>query len=181
MNSRGALLISADDFHASLKRSAEDVAALESAALEDDALQHAVIAGKLWTVIERLRLTETRAQLVTSTKSLHHLLPSLVVPMDRQFTGAFFRWNNQAWQVTQERSFKTAFGVFANIARQVKPSQYIGSGWNTSATKVLDNALVSFCRRHELDKASRDKAILARATELGLLGDLASKAGKRKT
>jgi len=64
------------------------------------------------------------------TKALHHVLAELVVPMDREYTQTFFGWHAEE------------FGAFVQIARLVNPSQYVNIGWNSSRTKVLDNALV---------------------------------------
>src|SRR6478736_2756414 len=100
----------------------------------------AATAERLWLLIDRLRITDTGVRLVASTKALHHLLPNLVVPMDRQFTGAFFDWNTHHWQKKEERIFKSAFVVFREIAMKAKPNQYVGSGWNTGPAKVVDNA-----------------------------------------
>ena len=168
MNTRRAKLVEARAFHAALELCADDMAGLENEQLELDTLNASLVADKVWNLIDRMRITETRARLVTCTKALHHLLPNLVVPMDRQFTGAFFGWTNQAWQVNQEGSFKTAFLLFADIARRASPSQFVGSGWNTNSTKVVDNAIVGFCRRHKLDSSSYENAVIARAKELGI-------------
>jgi len=35
-----------------------------------------------------------------------------------------------------------AFSAFAQIARTANPSQYVNNRWNSSRTKVIDNALV---------------------------------------
>lgn len=168
MNVRGARLVAPLAFHAALRRCSDDLVLLEEKHLADQALDSTAVAATLWAVIDRMRITDTGARLVACTKALHHLLPELVVPMDRQFTGAFFGWNNQAWQKMEERSFRTAFAVFADIARRAGPAQYVGAGWNTNPTKVIDNAIVGFCRTNALDKASYEKAVIARAKELGI-------------
>ena len=36
------------------------------------------------------------------------------------------------------------FPRFCHIARMVNASQYVGTGWHTSRTKVIDNAIVGF-------------------------------------
>jgi len=125
-----------------------------------------------------LRITATGVRLVACTKALHHLLPNLVVPIDRQFTGAFFGWNTYDWQVKEERAFKRAFVVFHEIAHKTRPSQYVGAGWNTSPSKVVDNAIVGYCRKTLLDRASHDKAIIARAKELGIYDQIVREAKK---
>jgi hypothetical protein len=179
MDTRGAKLVALPAFAEALQRCSGQIAALEHERLEDQTLDPDAIAGMLWVIIERLRLTETHARLVTGTKALHHLLPNLVVPMDRQFTGAFFGWHNQAWQAAQERSFKTAFASFVAIAREARPSRYVASGWNTSPTKVLDNAIVGYCRKHDLDRASYERALIARAKELGIYDEILAEVKRR--
>lgn len=88
--------------------------------------------------------------------------------MDRQFTGAFFDWHTHDWQKREERIFKSAFVVFREIAKKANSSQYVGTGWNTGPAKVVDNAIVGYCRATLLDRASKEKAIIARAKELGI-------------
>jgi hypothetical protein len=99
--------------------------------------------------------------------------------MDRQFTGAFFGWNTHDWQKKEERLFKSAFVVFREIAQKAKPGGYIGAGWNTGPAKVIDNAIVGYCRETQLDQASRDKAVIARAKELGIYDEIVAEAKKR--
>ena len=44
---------------------------------------------------------------------------------------------------------RLAFESFVNIARATSPGQYeMEGGWNTSRTKVLDNAVVGFMCHH---------------------------------
>ena len=176
MNVRRARLAPFPTFQASLQRSAGAIATLESASIEDDRLNAVEISNELWRLMDGLRITETRVRLVAATKALHHLLPNLVVPMDRQFTGAFFDWNTNDWQAKEEHSFKGGYAVFSDIARRVMPSRFVGSGWNTSPSKVLDNAVVGYCRVHLIDTGSRTKAIIARAKELGILDEITARA-----
>jgi hypothetical protein len=46
------------------------------------------ITDQLWMVVESLGVVENVAKIVAGTKTLHHLLPDLVVPMDRAWTGS---------------------------------------------------------------------------------------------
>ena len=179
MNTRAAKLVSPAAFEDSLHRCAAEVGRFEHDHLEADAMDVAATAERLWTVIDRMRITETEVRLVASTKALHHLLPNLVAPMDRQFTGAFFGWNTHDWQTKEERLFKSAFVIFREIARKAKPSQYVGAGWNTGPAKVVDNAIVGYCRATQLDRASKEKAIIARAKELGIYDEIVAEAKKR--
>jgi hypothetical protein len=98
MNTRAAKLVSPAAFEASLQRCAAELERFEKDHLEADAMDAGATAARLWSVIDGPRITDTGVRLVASTKVLHHLLPNLVVPMDRQFTGAFFDWNTHDWQ-----------------------------------------------------------------------------------
>lgn len=73
---------------------------------------------------------------------------------DREYTRTFFGWHVPEFQYKQETVFRSAIGALATVARATDPSQYVGAGWNTSRTKVLDNALVGFCRLENLPRPS---------------------------
>ena len=49
------------------------------------------IIDQLWTAIRSLGVVENKAKIVAGTKTLHHLLPGLVIPMDHVWTGMFFK------------------------------------------------------------------------------------------
>jgi hypothetical protein len=86
---------------------------------------------------------DNNAPLVAGSKALHHLLPELVPPMDRAYTQQFFGWHNPEFQYGQQKCFRIAFAALALVARRVNPRQFVEAHpWNTSVTKVLDNALV---------------------------------------
>ena len=107
------------------------------------------IADRLWMTIESLGVVENIAKIVAGTKTLHHLLPDLVVPMDREWTGKFFRFHLPEWQKpeNQQKIFTLAYSRFIALAQQVHPEQYVtGEAWRTSRTKILDNALIGFCK-----------------------------------
>lgn len=98
-------------------------------------------------LISDLAVVDNRARIVAGTKTLHHLLPDLIPPMDRAWTGAFFGWSLLDPQNNQTAILTEALAAFAQIARATKPSRLVGAGWRTSLTKVLDNALIGQCKR----------------------------------
>ncbi len=103
------------------------------------------ISASLWRVIETLKIVANATPLVAGSKTLHHLLPELVPPMDRAYTQQFFGWNTHHFQHHQRRCFESAFAAFVLIASQVDAQHYVGTGvWNTSVTKVLDNGVVGY-------------------------------------
>lgn len=145
---RAGKLVPESEFAAALRTALPRLQALED--LKIDAIDLAAdVAEQLWRLVESLGVVENKAKIVAGTKTLHHLLPDLVVPMDRAWTGKFFHFHLPEWQdpVSQRRIFLRAYGHFADVARQMQPQQYVtGLGWRTCRTKIIDNALIGFCK-----------------------------------
>jgi hypothetical protein len=124
------------------------IEALDGLLIEDPALP-VEVGERVWRAIESIGVVDNRAKLVAGTKTLHHLLPDLVVPMDRRWTGMFFQLHPHEWQdpPNQRRTFLRTYQDFCDIARTARPQQYVdGHHWRTSRTKIVDNALIGFCK-----------------------------------
>jgi hypothetical protein len=48
------------------------------------------LAPKLWDIVAHLKVSTSETQIVAGSKALHHALPDLVPPIDRQCTFRFF-------------------------------------------------------------------------------------------
>jgi hypothetical protein len=142
IGSRASRLLDVPEFTARLLKNEDEIAALEPLSLDNAALDIAATTDRVWRLLSSLRLVENKANLVPSTKALHHLLPDLVVPMDRAYTRPFFGWHEPEFQNHQARCFEYAFGAFCRVAKATNPRQYVGDSWNTSLSKVIDNAIV---------------------------------------
>lgn len=103
----------------------------------------------IWQVINSLGIVSNDAPVVSGTKALHHILPELVVPIDRGYTQVLFGWQNPQFQYHQEQCFLKAHNFFVEVSRLTEPRQYVGEGWFTSATKIIDNAVVGAIREIE--------------------------------
>lgn len=145
-NGRGSRMQEYDTFAASVRAHKGDIVALERvglAQIDED------VAGKLWGLIEGMRLSQTKSQMVTGAKALHHLLPRLLPPIDREYTQAFFRYHNPQFQYNPERCFTLMLPYFARIAQRVDLGRHVGTArWATSESKLIDNAIIGFCRLH---------------------------------
>jgi len=161
------------EFDEAIRSVREQIEALDGLFIDDPGLR-VDIGERLWRVIEALGVVDNRAKLVAGTKTLHHLLPDLVVPMDRRWTGMFFQLGSHEWQhpPNQHRTFLQAHRDLCEVARRAQPQQYVdGRGWRTSRTKILDNALIGFCKvelSDELDEPVADtgRALLIRVPGL---------------
>ena|GEM_PF-1130595 len=141
---RASRLLPPDRFAAALLREEGLLRSLSALSLEE-LEDPSPIAAKLWALIDRIGVVENDARLVAGTKTLHHILPDLVPPMDRRWTGQFFGWSVVRAQYQQEAIFLEAFVALATAARATKPSRLVGTGWRTSSSKIVDNAVVGYC------------------------------------
>ena len=142
IGARGSKLVPFRRFSDALLAAEESIAALEGLTLDQAGLRLPQVTAGIWDLVEHLSIVENKAKLVAGTKTLHHLLPELVVPIDRQYTQAFFGWHGPEFQYEQHAFLELALKTFAQVARKASPQQYVGHGWNTSRTKVIDNAIV---------------------------------------
>lgn len=173
---RGSRLVSISEFTDAIAACAAKLVPFESERI--DALRDSdQLATQVWSLISELNITYNQNKIVAGTKCLHHLLPDLVPPMDREYTQTFFGWHNSEFQKNSAACFRRAFQVLAHIAHAVQPERLVAGDWRTSRTKILDNAVVSFCRLHDLQSSNRTqqrangekfKAMVNRAKELGL-------------
>jgi len=143
---RGSHIVSLPTFQDSLAVHRSALADLDRLSIESDAYEIAAVGAAIDDLVANLSIVENRARIVAGTKTLHHLLPDLVPPMDRAWTGAFFGWSSGDPQSNQTKIFVRAFTGFAEVARAVRPSRLVGGGWRSCSTKVLDNAVIGYCK-----------------------------------
>lgn len=103
------------------------------------------VVGRLDHLISTLGIVDNRSRIVPATKTLHHVLPDLVPPMDRAWTGFFFGWTSLDPQNHQYLILAEAMSAFAEVARTTHPSRLVGDRWRTSSSKVIDNAVIGYC------------------------------------
>jgi len=150
LGSRGSDLRALPEFQAALVAATPSLALLEALQSDAEELDVEQTIKAVWRTIEILGVVGNDAQLVAGTKTLHHLLPELVPPMDRAYTQQFFGWHNPQFQYGQEKCFRLAFAALTLVARETAPRRFVGSHpWHSSVSKVLDNALVGLLRAVE--------------------------------
>lgn len=105
------------------------------------------VAERVWRVLATLRVSTSATRIVAGSKALHHVLPDLVPPIDRQYTFQFFT-GQKAVSSGDERAFLEWFPYLAEIGRRAAPeiqaSLDSGGFMATGAAKVVDNAIIGF-------------------------------------
>jgi hypothetical protein len=149
MNQRGARLTSVKNLQDSLRQRKDELTELHPYKLLslDFSTDFKTIIPLLKTVFCQLEVMETRRRIVGVSKALHFLLPDLVMPIDGEYTlRGFYGYN--VYQNTPLAEFQEQYTdiLFRShkIVRWLKLTEadIDGQGWNTSAPKLIDNALI---------------------------------------
>lgn len=106
------------------------------------------ITKYLRILFEKLRVMKSKRRIVGVSKSLHFLLPDLVMPMDGKYTMQAFYGNNRYSTNLQKEfeDFMHIFRISVEITEELNLSEndVTGDKWNTSVPKLIDNAIIGF-------------------------------------
>ncbi len=115
--------------------------------LEDNETKR--LGQNLTTLFANLKVMESKSKLVGVSKTLHHLLPNLVLPIDRRYTLTFFyeeKFRNSVQIRGDEKEI--LLEIFKNshfISRKLLLSEKdLTDIWDTSIPKLIDNAIIGF-------------------------------------
>jgi hypothetical protein len=108
------------------------------------------VIEQTWLALTALRVSVAEAQIVANSKALHHLLPALVPPMDRNYTYRFF-YGRQMLSIDERAAFGEIFSRLLNVAatRGDEIRALLDNAWNSSPAKVVDNAVVGYLSAEE--------------------------------
>jgi len=153
-------LVDFDTFSAVVAAQIDNIEALEHLKLcdiADDELPE--LTRRLWEIIANLRVGVGETRIVSGSKTLHHILPDLIPPIDRQYTLRFF-YDNTMINGGDARVFREIFPLLRRIScesRDLIRGAVGKSPMGTSEAKIVDNAIVGFCLIHlrKRDEQSR--------------------------
>lgn len=147
MNQRGARLVHFGVFKNSILNNEsilQDLYKFHIEKIKDDEQQ--IILLKLEKLFTDLKVMSSQSRIVGVTKTMHFLLPNLVMPIDRKYTLNFFYWHNayNKGAVKEFKTFTEIFTTFREIAKinRLTEKDVDKSDWNTSIPKLIDNALI---------------------------------------
>jgi hypothetical protein len=109
------------------------------------AAERGSVVDRVWSILTRLKVSQAAAQIVANSKTLHHLLPELVPPIDRQYTFRFF-YGRKMLNVEERTAFLEMFGRLLGVGNTQRETidKLAGEAWNTSRAKVVDNAVMGY-------------------------------------
>ncbi len=106
-------------------------------------------AETAWDIIAHINVSTSRTQIVAGSKFLHHLLPDLLPPMDRQYTFTFF--TGQKAVSSDRLAFLVWFPQLADIGTRcgdpIRHAINRGGFMATGQAKVIDNAIMGFMQQ----------------------------------
>jgi hypothetical protein len=106
-----------------------------------------VVGEKAWQVISSIRASTSETQIVAGTKVLHHVLPDLIPPIDRQYTFRFFT-GQKTVPAGDRQAFLDWFPYLAEIGRRcrrpIDDAMRRGAPMAAGRAKVIDNAIIGF-------------------------------------
>ena len=93
---------------------------------------------------------ETNSKIVGTSKTLHFILPELVVPIDREYTLRFFGEKNLASK-NEEKIFVELFDRFYKISQKLKLDEvnFKKSKFQPSVAKLIDNAIIGYVAKNK--------------------------------
>lgn len=111
----------------------------------------------MWDVISTLDISTSQTRIVAGSKALHHVLPDLVPPIDRQYTFRFFTGQMSVTRGDQ-RAFLEWFPYLCEIGRErrteIEEAVARGGFMATGPAKVVDNAIMGFIQLQSNDEVS---------------------------
>jgi hypothetical protein len=141
-------LVDLDELKASFRSQAADIERVQQLRIERlGSGDVGEVAEAAWKIMANLRVGIGETRLVANSKALHHLLPGLVPPIDRNDTLRFFVGCPYVYRGRDAEYFRAIYPLFHEIAVRCA-SEIHGfltmpqEGMNTSVTKVIDNAIL---------------------------------------
>ena len=157
MNQRGASLATEEELKKSIERNRPGLTKLyqyKLHQLDEKAADKAATILEL--VFAGLKVMRSKRRIVGVSKTLHFLLPDLVVPIDSKYTmEAFYGYNKYSDNPQKETDdFTHIFQKTFQITKKLNLAEtdVSGSQWNTSVPKLIDNAIIGLFKSLETKK-----------------------------
>jgi len=165
-----AKMVEFEAFRSSLLQCRDRLSDLRQYRIEIPAGQYAELLSGLAPIYSGLVVSIADSTLVAHAKTLAHILPDLLPPIDRQYTVRFFehdaseffvqnkrtgKWNYRGLQLSEAAEH---FEQYVSLCCKIKAlfdqaqdrypdlMQVTGQGFNTSYPKIIDNLIMAFVK-----------------------------------
>jgi len=138
MNSRGAKMKYFDDFKVNIKTCLSEFKLLETIQRKDKKDINELLPA-LDSIYRKLDLMKTNSKLVSNSKMLHFLYPTICMPMDRKNTLEYFYGNPSESRHKYLEIIQISHEIGENNPQF---SSLLDNNWNTTIPKMIDNAII---------------------------------------
>jgi len=150
MGSGGSKMRSFDAFY-------QSVQSLKSRIAEAQAFDFREISKAKWSVLREIfcgiKVMASGTSLVGNSKAMHHILPNIIPPIDREYTLRFLHGNTtirndleSEWVTMRKIVSQFFIPVASDITFHSKAEEWINNKnlypWDTSVFKVVDNLII---------------------------------------
>lgn len=108
------------------------------------------ILRRLRLVFKGLDIMKSKRRIVGVSKTMHFLLPDLVLPIDSEYTmNCIYGYNKYSDNIDIEaNTFTDIFTKSYHITKSLNLNEHdvTGDKWNTSIPKLIDNAMIGLLR-----------------------------------
>jgi len=135
---------------------------LDLRTIPDDDLED-ILQKELKNIFCDLKVSISDSILVANSKTMHHILPNLVPPIDRQYTVRFFYYSKSEFynrkykfkSISLPSAIDAQFQYFCEIIKyfkKISTNNYFNNiligdnSFNTSVLKVLDNLIMAYIK-----------------------------------
>lgn len=128
-----------------------------------------LLTNEIKDVFYNLKVSNAKNSfIVAKSKALHHLLPDLILPIDRQYTVRFFTKNKSKWtnkdgklkQISLPNSQEKQYELFKEIVKKsmefvqnyrFKKIKYLkdSNSFNSSHLKIMDNLIIEYIKSNQ--------------------------------
>ena len=115
-----------------------------------------ITAQDILTLLKELHISISDAFLVSSSKVLHHIIPNLICPIDRQYSVRFMQqkkgeFDSSTIQLDYEYAYAEIFiksMIFFITKHELILKEHINNEFNTNITKIFDNLLMVYVKNN---------------------------------
>lgn len=148
MGSGGSKMCTFDEFRASVEK-------LKGRIVQAQGFTIATMNEETWSVLKDiftgLKIMASRTLLVGNSKVMHHMMPNIVPPIDREYTLRYLCGNTMfrndpgmEWQIMHSLISEFFIPVATDKTFAARADKWIAARrpWDTSVMKVIDNLLI---------------------------------------
>lgn len=151
MGPKGAKMPNFDDFKGSIIAHKEALEKLHDKRIEDITIDEIdSLIDELSIICFSIKGNNSKSHLVSGSKTLAHILPNIVCPIDRQYTCQFFGItpNSKNEQTIFKDVIRQMWEFYQNLHHIKLLKPILGLPFNESYPKIFDNLIIEYQKKN---------------------------------